>query len=278
MAEEAPAEEEAPTEHKVSGREEAAPEGEEVPAEREAPNDQGGKAGGDSEETHVANKSQLAGENAVGGDAAPEETAPEEEGHVEEVAPPAEEVSVQEEGDAVPAAVDAMDLSLLNPVADLERTKAIVAKLDEDSNGEISLVEVKVLFSKLLDIPAEDIPDDHEEVRSILVGLSACVAFTLFNPFQPKVIEFAGMSAEDMVQKLQSEIPKVKIDEYYVALGLGADGASAEARSKTYQLVKAHKISAFSQCSLSFSLSSPITSQLPPRQELKNAHAPVGDR
>ena len=47
---------------------------------------------------------------------------------------------------------------------DKEKIWAIVKALDVSHDGAVSLEEVKVLFSKLLGVTVDDIPDDHEEV------------------------------------------------------------------------------------------------------------------
>ena len=72
-----------------------------------------------------------------------------------------------------------------DPLSDLcmhpDRAKAekIVLSLDRDGDGQVTIVEVKTLFSKLLDIPVTEIPDDNDEVQ-----------------------QFAGLSMEEMIDML----------------------------------------------------------------------------
>jgi len=54
-------------------------------------------------------------------------------------------------------------MSLLNPQPDPVKVGKIVAALDKDDDGTITAAEVKVLFSKILKLREEDIPDDHED-------------------------------------------------------------------------------------------------------------------
>ena len=72
---------------------------------------------------------------------------------------------------------------------DRARVERIVAKLDSDTDGNISAVEAKVLLSQLLGIPEDEIPDDHEDV-----------------------VEFAGLAVEAMVDRLCQEVSKDKVD------------------------------------------------------------------
>jgi len=85
--------------------------------------------------------------------------------------------------------------SLLNPPADKRKVARIVHALDSDSDGKIMAAEVKVLFSKILDIPVADIPDDHTEVAA-----------------------YAGSTVEEMVDKLAVDVPKEVLDRYHDAL------------------------------------------------------------
>jgi hypothetical protein len=80
--------------------------------------------------------------------------------------------------------------SLLLP--DRQKVEQIVKGLDRDKSGDLSVAEVKVLFSQLLDIPIMEIPDDHEEV----------VAFTMLNN-------------EQMVDDLLSHVGKEDVDKYF---------------------------------------------------------------
>ena len=49
--------------------------------------------------------------------------------------------------------------SLLDPQPSRKKVERIVSILDLDSDGSMSVSEIKVLFSKLLQIPEQDIPD-----------------------------------------------------------------------------------------------------------------------
>lgn len=64
-------------------------------------------------------------------------------------------------------------MSLLNPQPDPARVGKIVAALDKDDDGTITAAEVKGLFSRILKIPEEDIPDDHEDGKG--AGGHACL-------------------------------------------------------------------------------------------------------
>jgi hypothetical protein len=61
---------------------------------------------------------------------------------------------------------------ILNPRPAKYKIGCIVQSLDTDGDGKISFCEVKVLISKLLDIPVEEIPDSHPEVMQF-AGLTA---------------------------------------------------------------------------------------------------------
>ena len=71
----------------------------------------------------------------------------------------------------------------------------IVRALDKDDSGDISAAEVKVLFSRLLEIPVEEIPDDHEGV-----------------------LAFAGLSVDDMIEKLSLTVGDEDVERYYASL------------------------------------------------------------
>lgn len=53
--------------------------------------------------------------------------------------------------------------SLLDPKPSRKKVEKIVAILDKDEDGQMSVAEIKVLFSKLLQIPEQDIADDDRE-------------------------------------------------------------------------------------------------------------------
>ena len=74
--------------------------------------------------------------------------------------------------------------------ADKAKVKKIVAMLDEE--GDMSLEKARQHLCRLYSIPAEIIPDDHQEV-----------------------MEFLLMSSEARSVKLWSTLPKARIDEYY---------------------------------------------------------------
>ena len=76
-----------------------------------------------------------------------------------------------------------------------ERVERIVRKLDDDGNGEISVAEAKKLLCTVLQIPEEEVPDDHEDV-----------------------VEFAGLTVEQMIDRLCEETEKVHVDQYYTIL------------------------------------------------------------
>ena len=81
-------------------------------------------------------------------------------------------------------------MSLFKP--DRQKVEAIVHAIDKDHNGVVAVQEVKLLFSKLFDIPLHSIPDDHEEV-----------------------LAFAGLSTKEMIEQLCMNIGKDEVDEYY---------------------------------------------------------------
>lgn len=82
--------------------------------------------------------------------------------------------------------------SLLDPAPDREKVAAILASLDTDTSGDLSGVEVKELFSKLLEIAIDDIPDDHEEV-----------------------VKFTELDHEARIQMVCDGLSKAHIDGYY---------------------------------------------------------------
>ena len=85
--------------------------------------------------------------------------------------------------------------SLLDPRPSRKKVEKIVAMLDQDQDGAMSVGEIKVLFSKLLQIPEEDIADDD-----------------------PEVAEFAGLSNEMMIETLCTNCSKAQVDQYHDAL------------------------------------------------------------
>ena len=86
-------------------------------------------------------------------------------------------------------------LASLRPQPDRSKAMKIVEALDTSGDGFLSVSEVKVLFSKLLKIPIENIPDDHPEVKA-----------------------FAGMKTDEMVTKLCKVMTKAQVEDYYAAL------------------------------------------------------------
>ena len=78
---------------------------------------------------------------------------------------------------------------------DRERLRKVVGALDVDRDGTMSVEEVKALFSRLFEIPAGDIPDDHPEIE-----------------------EFAGLTQEQMVEKLHNNLTKEELWQYYAAM------------------------------------------------------------
>ena len=87
------------------------------------------------------------------------------------------------------------DENLLRAVPDKNKIEAIVAKLDTSGDGRLQAREVQVLFSQLLEIPVEDIPEDHKEVQT-----------------------FSGLSTNEMVEVLASTVTPDTVDRYYKAL------------------------------------------------------------
>ena len=85
--------------------------------------------------------------------------------------------------------------SLLNPQADREKVHQIVNALDVNSDGDLSTTEVKVLFSKLLKVDVDEIPDTDEMVMA-----------------------FANLPVEDLIDKMLDECPRDTIEKYYYAL------------------------------------------------------------
>jgi len=105
------------------------------------------------------------------------------------IAPPVEKATEDEaEEENVPEA----DALLFKPKPDKEKVCRIVAALDVSGDGVIQASEVKVLFSKLLRVPAEEIADDHSEV-----------------------LQFAGLSMDEMTESLMMSVSKDTIDEYF---------------------------------------------------------------
>jgi len=72
------------------------------------------------------------------------------------------------------------------------RVTQIVQALDISQDGQLSAAEVKILFSRLLGISVEEIPDEHEEVQS-----------------------FAGLTTEAMVERLCASISPEELFDYY---------------------------------------------------------------
>jgi len=85
--------------------------------------------------------------------------------------------------------------SILCPPPDKEKVKQIIQSLDVDNDDEFSIQEVKVILSNLLQVPVDEIPDDHEEV-----------------------VSFAGLSCDEMVERLCDSISKEEADEYWAEL------------------------------------------------------------
>ena len=75
---------------------------------------------------------------------------------------------------------------------DPDKVREIVTALDSDDNGIISTSEIKVLFSKLLEIDVEDIPDDH-----------------------PEILAFCSLTVDQMVEELCDSISKEQFQTYY---------------------------------------------------------------
>jgi len=86
-------------------------------------------------------------------------------------------------------------LSLLNPRPDQKMVEKIVQALNTADDGVLSVYEIKVLFSKLGDIPMEQIPDDHAEV-----------------------VAFAGLAPDALVSKLCTNVSKVQVESFYQAM------------------------------------------------------------
>ena len=85
--------------------------------------------------------------------------------------------------------------SLLNPPPDREKVEKIVDALDIDGDGNLSVAEVKVLFGKMLQVNPVEIPDDHSEV-----------------------LAFAGLSREELIEKLVTTTSKDQLDKYFDAM------------------------------------------------------------
>jgi len=106
--------------------------------------------------------------------------------------------------------------SLFAAVNSCERWRVvrIVEALDQDGDGMMVMEEVKRLFSRLLDTPEKEIPDDHPEVRS-----------------------FVNISTEEFIQKL-SKISKTRLEKFYSSL-FGPDAKPIPRRRKILSVSEA---------------------------------------
>lgn len=129
---------------------------------------------------------------------------------------------------AVDASITEESSSLFDHEPDRSKVAHLVKKLDVDGNGEIDVGEVKILLSKLLGIPPSVIPDDHEEV-----------------------LAFAGMDTEGMITKLQSMIPKEKVEQYFRAT-FPEDAKDEDAKVAAVQRAKAAADAAWKTANESF--------------------------
>ena len=77
----------------------------------------------------------------------------------------------------------------------IDKLEDIVQKLDTSGDGTIEPSEVKVLIAKLMDIPEQQIPDDHEDI-----------------------LAFAGLSNDELAMKLFETVPKERVDKFHQAL------------------------------------------------------------
>jgi len=73
-----------------------------------------------------------------------------------------------------------------------DQIKSIVIAIDQDGDGMLDIGEVKILFSKLLELPIEEIADDHEDV-----------------------VKFSGLTTDMMTEKLLSSVTKKEVEKCY---------------------------------------------------------------
>ena len=86
--------------------------------------------------------------------------------------------------------------SLLYPMPNKGKVEMIVQALEMDNpGGMLPVKEVKRLFSKLLGVPEDEIPNDHEEV-----------------------LAFADLAADEKVDKLFAGTSKERVDAYHAEL------------------------------------------------------------
>jgi len=107
----------------------------------------------------------------------------------------------QEAATPVAVVVKGTAITALSPQPDRAKVEKLVTALDTDADGVVSAAEVKVLFSRLLGVPEDAIPDDNEEVA-----------------------HFATLTTVAMVDKLVSMADKKLCDRYYDAMFTVAAG------------------------------------------------------
>jgi len=76
-----------------------------------------------------------------------------------------------------------------------DQVREIVAALDTNSDGELSVLEVKALFGRMLSVPAAEVPDDHPD----LVTFGA----------------LSGLDAEDKIEMLLGTLEAPEVDLYH---------------------------------------------------------------
>ena len=102
--------------------------------------------------------------------------------------------------------------------ADPAKVRKIVVALDTDSSGVISTAEIKELFSKLLEIDAVDIPDDHPEIVGEQRPSQTLRFFS--RPRLPLICHvcrpaFASLTVDEMTEELCDSISKEQFESYY---------------------------------------------------------------
>ena len=86
-------------------------------------------------------------------------------------------------------------MGFLKAAPDKDKVRDIVLAADLNEDGDVSPTEVKILFSRLLGIPEETIPVDHEEV-----------------------VSFSKLTTEEMVDKLYAGSSKEQVDLFHHSL------------------------------------------------------------
>jgi hypothetical protein len=97
-----------------------------------------------------------------------------------------------------------------------DRVTRMVLFLDTSADGVLSASEVKVLFSKLLDIP--EVPNPNPRVTSACVTGHTNIVQDQIPDDHEMVVAYDGLSTEKMVEKLCEDIGPDELDQYFLAL------------------------------------------------------------